>query len=134
MISQLSILGLVLRSGRRDEIRGELGSLAHVSLDLHLALHEGDLWVQFSEANLLEIIVCHSEGSIGLGWLALFARTLSILQVNLVDESRLGTLLRCNLETEDGINLGDESLAIAARQVSRHHVENALGFETRSTR
>ena len=43
--SKLGILGDVLVGGGREEIWGELGRLAHVASDLHLALHEGDLRV-----------------------------------------------------------------------------------------
>ena len=99
--SELSVLGHVLFGGRREEVGSEFGSLAHVSSNLHLTLHESDLRVEFSKADLLEVVVCHSECCIGFSGRSGLAQALSILQVNLVDERWLGTLFGCDLESEN---------------------------------
>ena len=39
------VLGHVLRGRGWEKLWGELGSLSHVALDLHLALHESHLGV-----------------------------------------------------------------------------------------
>ena len=57
-----------------------------MTVDFHLTLHESDLRVELSKADLLEVIVCHSECSISFGGRSGLAQALSILQVNLVDE------------------------------------------------
>ena len=77
--SELSILGHVLFGGRREEVGSELGGFAHVSGNLHLTLHESDLRVELSEADLFEVIVCHCESSIGFSWRSGLAQALSIL-------------------------------------------------------
>ena len=97
-----------------------------MSGDLHLSLHKGDLGVQLAEAHLLEVAVSHSESSIGLRGLASLAESLSVLEVNLVNQGWLGTLLCGNLESEDGVNLRDKGLSMASLEVSCHHVEDAL--------
>ena len=99
--SELGVLGLILRRGRREEVGGELGGLGHVALDFHLTLHEGDLRVELAEADCLEVAVRHREGRIGLGRLASLAHTLAVLKVNLVDESGLSSLLGGDIEGED---------------------------------
>ena len=99
--SQLGVFGHVLFSGRREEVGCEFGGLAHVASDFHLTLHEGDLRVELSKADLLEVIVCHSECSVGFSGSSGLAQALSILQVNLVDEGRLGTLFGRDLEAEN---------------------------------
>ena len=128
--SQLGILGHVLGRGRWEEVGSELGCFAHVASDLHLTLHEGDLWVELAQANCLEVIIRHRESSISFGGLSLFAQSLAILQVNLVDERWLSAFLCCDLEAKNGINFGNEGGAVATSQVSRHHVENILRLET----
>ena len=97
--------------------------------DLHLALHEGDLGVQLAQADLFEVSISHSESSVGIGRLSLLAQTLSVLQVNLVDQRRLGTFLGRDLEAENSIDLRNEGLAVASIEVSRHHVEDTLGLK-----
>lgn len=131
--SELRELGHVLGSGRREEIGGELRGLAHVTSDLHLALHESDLRVELTKADILEISVRHGEGGISIGGLSSLALALTTLEVNLVDEGRLGTFLGRDVEGEDGIDLGDEVLAVTCIKVSRHHVEDALRFEARAS-
>lgn len=125
-----SIFGLVLVSGRREEVGGELARFAHVALNLHFALHEGDLGVQLSKADLLEVGVGHSESCVSLGRLALLALSLSIFEVNFVDERRLGTLFGRNLESKHSVNLGNQSLAESLLKILAHHVENAFRFES----
>ena len=81
--------------------------------DLHLALHECDLRVELSKTDSLEVAVSHCESSVSIGGFARLALALSTLEVNLVDEGRGSTLLGGNVETEDGVDLGDEVLAVS---------------------
>ena len=124
--SKLGKLGLILLSGGREEVRSELGGLAHVALDLHLALHEGNLGVQLAETDSLKIAISHGERGISLSRLASLAGTLTVLEINLVDKSRLSTLLGGDLETKDSIDLRNKSLAMATVKVCRHHCEDTL--------
>ena len=73
------------QESRREKLRGELGSCNHISFNLHFALHESNLRVQFALANFLEVSICHSERSIGVLWLTLRDGTLTILEVDLVN-------------------------------------------------
>ena len=97
-----------------------------MALDLHLALHEGDLGIQLAEADSLEIAIGHGERGISLSRLASLAGTLTVLEINLVDKSRLSTLLGGDLETKDSIDLRNKSLAMATVKVCRHHCEDTL--------
>ena len=124
------IFGFVFFSGRGEEVRGEFARFAHMALNLHFSLHECNLGVQLSKADLLEIGVCHGESSISLGRFSLLALALSVLEVNLVDKGRLGALFGGDLEAEHSVDLGDQSLAQALPQILGHHVEDALRFET----
>ena len=99
--SKLGILGHVLFCGRREKVGSELGGFAHVTVDFHLTLHKSDLRIELSKADLLEVVVCHSECCIGFSGRSGLAQALSILQVNLVDERWLGTLFGCDLESEN---------------------------------
>ena len=100
-----------------------------MACDLHLALHEGDLRVELAQADLLEIVVCHRESGISFGGLSLLAHSLTIFEINFVDERRLGALLFRNLEAKDRIDFGNKSLTMASSQVGRHHAEDFLGLE-----
>ena len=131
MFSHLGgIFGFVFFSGRGEEVRGEFARFAHMALNLHFSLHECNLGVQLSKADLLEIGISHGKSSISLGRFSLLALALSILEVNLVDKGRLGALLGGNLEAEHSVDLGNQSLAQALLQIFGHHVKDALRFET----
>jgi len=100
-----------------------------MSSDLHLTLHEGDLWVQLAQAHFLEVVIGHRESSVGFRGLSFLAESLTILQVDLVDERRLGPLLCRDLEGKDGVDLGNEGLTVTLSQISCHHSENLLRLE-----
>ena len=99
------VLGDVLGSRRREKLRSEFGSGGHVALDLHLALHEGDLWVQSALGDLFEVGVGHGEGRVCVLGLALRHGALTVLQVDLIYELGLATLLLRDLESKDGLYL-----------------------------
>ena len=82
--------------------------------DLHLTLHERDLGVELAQAYRLEVSIRHRESSIGFGGFSFFTQSLAIFEVNLVDQRWLGTLLCRDLEAKDGINFGNEGLAVAS--------------------
>ena len=101
-----------------------------MALNLHFSLHESNLGVQLSKTDLLKVGVSHGESSVSLGRFSLLTLALSILEVNLVDEGRLGALLGGDLESEHSVDLGNQSLAQALSQVFGHHVEDSLRFES----
>ena len=82
-----------------------------MSRNLHLTLHESDLWVELSKANLLEIIIGHCKGCISLLRFTLFAGSLAILKINLINQRWLGSLLLSDLESKDGVNLWNQVLS-----------------------
>jgi hypothetical protein len=122
-------LGHVLGSGGREELGGELGGFGHVSLDLHLALHECHLGVQFPEADLIEIGISHGESGIGSCGLALLDGALAVLKIDLIDDLDLATLGLGDFEGIDSVNLGNKVLSVALRKVSEHHAENIVSSE-----
>ena len=86
-------LGHVLWGGGREELRSELGRLSHVSLDLHLALHECHLGVKFSEADQIEIGISHGECGIGSCGFGLLEVAQSVLKIDIKDDLNLTTLV-----------------------------------------
>ena len=81
--------------------------------DLHLTLHESNLGVEFAQAYRLEVSICHCESSVSFGGFSFFTQSLAILEINLVNQRWLGTLLCRDLEAKDRVYFGDESLAVA---------------------
>jgi len=93
-----------------------------------LTLDECHLWVELTEAQLLEVVIGHGEGSVCLGWLLSLAESVSFLHVDLIDEFWLGTLLGSDLESEGGLYFGYGILTLSSVEVFCHHVEDSLRF------
>jgi hypothetical protein len=126
-------LGHVLGGRRREELRSELGGLSHVSLNLHLALHKSHLRVELSKADLVEVGVSHGEDGVGRCRLTLLDGTLSVLEIDLIDNLNLASLGLGDLKCVDSVYLPNEILAVALSEVGEHHAEDIISLETVSS-
>ena len=95
--------------------RVELHGLRHVSLDLHLAVHESILRLELASEELDEVSIEHDESSIGFTFLAKHDGAIAVLHVN-SDDLGLVTLLHAHLEMVDGANFGDNSGTLRGEQ------------------
>ena len=123
------VLGHGLGGGGREKLGGELGSLSHVTLDLHLALHESHLGVKLAEADQVEVSISHGESSIGCGGLAFLDSSLTVLEIDFINNLNLATLGLGDLEGVNGIDLSNQVLAEALSEVSVHHAEDVISLE-----
>lgn len=119
-----SILGNVFWGWGWEQIWGELSSLGHISLDLHLSSHESILWVKFSETNVGEILIQHGEGGISLLGLTDSDLSLSIFQVNSVGLDNGSSLLSLDSESENRLDLWNKGLSFSSIKESLHHSED----------
>ena len=119
----------IFKSWRWEQLWRELASSGHVTLDFHLSLHEGDLWVECSLADLLEVAIGHGEDGIWVFGLLLFNVSLTVFEVNGVDKCWLSTLLFGDLEAKNGLDLWDKVLALTPVEEFLHHGENLLRHE-----
>ena len=126
-------LGHVFRGRGREELRSELGCLGHVSLDLHLALHECHLGVKFTEADLIEVGISHGECGVGSCGLALLDGALTVLKIDLIDDFNLSTLSLGDFEGIDSVNLSNKVFTVALSKVGEHHAENIVSLEAISS-
>jgi hypothetical protein len=116
-----------------EEVRGELHSGLHVSLDLHLALHEGSLGVELSREEVNGIAIDQREGGIGLALLGVLDRSIAVLEINSPEDGIL-TLGRRNLEVVDEPDLLDRLSAISQQYIfMRSYLKlschNTIGLE-----
>ena len=105
----------------------EFHGFGHVSLNFHLAVHEGVLRLQLTSEELQEVVVEHDEGGVGLALQAESDLSVSVLQVNR-DDSRLVTLGSAELEVVDSTDLGDDGSALRLEERG-HFLENFNGLE-----
>jgi hypothetical protein len=111
-----------------EEVRGELHSGLHVSLDLHLALHEGSLGVELSREEVNGIAIDQREGGIGLALLGVLDRSIAVLEINSPEDGIL-TLGRRNLEVVDEPDLLDR-LSAMVLEVGSHLVESRSNLQS----
>ena len=123
------VLGHVLGGGGREKLWGELGSLSHVALYLHLALHESHLGVKLAETDQVEVSISHCEGCISCSGLAFLDVALTILEIDFINNLNLATLGLGDLEGVNSIDLSNQVLSEALSEVSVHHAEDVISFE-----
>ena len=128
--SEFGVFSHILGSWLREQLRCEFGCGCHVSFNFHFALHERDLRVQSAFANFVEITIKHREYCVWVLRLPLMDITLSVLQINFVGQNCGSSLLLCNVEAEDSVDLLYKSFAFSSLQVHFHHVENTLRNKT----
>jgi len=123
------VLGHVLGGGGREKLGGELGSLSHVALYLHLALHESHLGVKLAEADQVEVSISHGEGCISCGGLAFLDVALTVLEIDFINNLNLASLGLSDFEGVNGIYLSNQVLSETLTKVSVHHAEDIISLE-----
>ena len=111
---------------RREQIRREFACFCHVALNLHFALHERNLRVQLAHADRLKVLVSHRKSGVWFFRLAFFCVSLSVLQINLINEVDRTTLFTLDFKTENRANLWNQRFSESLIKIGSHHPEDVL--------
>jgi hypothetical protein len=111
-----------------EEVRGELHGGLHVTLDLHLALHEGSLGVELASEEVDGVGVHQGESSISLALLGVLDGSLSVLEINSPEDGFLA-LGGGDLEVIDEADLLDSLISLLLK-VRSHLVESSSNLQS----